>query len=253
MNAEEFIEYLQEQVKNGSIYVYGAQGQTAPTVCEKWIRKMEANTGGTLVKGRYTTYAEIAVAAWKKKVAEGYGDVLRAFDCSGLGVYFFLKHNLIAHDMTANGLMGLCQPVSEPERGFWVFRTQNGRAVHIGYLVSADELVEAKGRADGVVKREYKPSEWNAIGKPRIFEFAPEPQPDPPGPPAPTEKLIKVKGNVRVRTGNGTQYPKIGTAHDELLPYLGQAEDPPNWYQTVYDGQEGYITSNPRYTEVIEK
>ena len=73
------------------------------------------------------------------------------------------------------------------------------------------------------------------------------------GPPAPTEQLLKVKGNVRVRTGNGTQYPKIGTAHDELLPYLGQAEDPPNWYQTEYAGQEGYITSNPRYTEVIEK
>lgn len=253
MTAKEFIEYLQEQVQNGSIYVYGAQGQKTPTVCERWIRKMEANTGGTLVKGRYTSYADIAVTAWKKKVAKGYGDVLRAFDCSGLGVFFFLKHNLIAHDMTANGLMGLCEKVGEPQAGFWAFRTRNDRAVHIGYLVNDHELIEAKGRADGVVLREYKPNEWEVIGKPKIFEFQPEPQPDPPKPPEPTEKLIKVKGNVRVRTGNGMEYQKIGTAHDELLPYLGQAEDPPNWYKTVFNGKSGYITSNPRYTEVIGK
>ena len=249
MNTEEFIEYLHEQVKNGSIYVYGAQGQKAPVVNEKWIRKMERDTGGTVVSGHFTSYANIAVTAWEAKVKAGYGDVLRAFDCSGLSVYWLLENKLIRHDMTANGLMGLCETVSEPEAGYWVFRINNGRATHIGYLISADELIEARGRAYGVVKRVYKPNEWNRIGKPKIFDFTPEPEPEPP---EPGEKKIRVKGNVRVRTGNGPDYPKIGTAHDELLPYLGQAEDPPNWYKTVFDGKSGYITSNARYTEVVE-
>lgn len=243
-NLSEFIAYLQDQVDNGSIYVYGAQGQKAPVVNERWIRKMERDTGGTIVSGHYTSYANIAVTAWKMKVEAGYGDVLRAFDCSGLVVFWLLQKKLIDHDKTANGLMGLCETVSEPQAGFWVFRTSNGRATHIGYMVSDTELIEAKGRAYGVVKREYKPKEWNRIGKPKIFDFGPEPEPG--------EKKIRVKGNVRVRTGNGPDYPKIGTAHDELLPYLGQADEAPNWYRTVFDSQEGYITSNKRYTELVE-
>lgn len=249
MTADEFTEYLKEQVANGSIYVWGAQGQKAPTVCETWIRRMEKATGGTEINGHYETYAAIAVTAWTHKVREGYGEVLRAFDCSGLGVYFFLKHKLIRYDMNANALMRLCEAAEKAEKGFWVFRTDGrGRATHIGYMISDKELVEAKGRAYGVVKTKYKKSDWNFVGKPKIFEFGPEPQPEPP---APTEKQIKVKGNVNVRKGNGPAYPKIGTARNELLPYLGQAEEEPYWYKTEFEGTRGYITSNKRYTEVI--
>jgi hypothetical protein len=56
---------------------------------------------------------------------------------------------------------------------------------------------------------------------------------------------------VNVRKGNGPAYPKIGTARNELLPYLGQAEEEPYWYETMFEGSHGYITSNKRYTEVI--
>lgn len=241
-NLSDFIEYLQDQVDNGSIYVYGAQGQKAPVVNERWIRKMERDTGGTIVSGHYKSYANIAVTAWKKKVEAGYGDVLRAFDCSGLGTYFFLKHGLIDHDKTANGLMGLCKTASEPKAGFWVFRTSNGRATHIGYMVSDTELVEAKGRAYGAVKREYNPKEWNRIGKPKIFDFKPEPG----------EKKIRVKGSVRVREGNGVNTKKICTVKNCLLPYLGQAATDPFWYMTEVNGRQGYITSNKRYTELVE-
>jgi hypothetical protein len=245
MTADKFIEYLKEQVANGSIYVWGAQGQKAPTICEKWIRRMEKATGGTEINGHYETYAAIAVTAWAHKVEKGYGEVLRAFDCSGLGVYFFLKHKLIKYDMNANALMRLCEAAEKPEKGYWVFRTdQRGRATHIGYMISDKELVEAKGRAYGVVTTKYKKSDWNFVGKPKIFDFEPEP-------PAPTEKQIKVKGNVNVRKGNGPEYAKIGTARNELLPYLGQAEEEPYWYETKFEGSRGYITSNKRYTEVI--
>ena len=33
----EFIEYLEEQVRNHSIYVWGAQGQTGAQLSEAWI------------------------------------------------------------------------------------------------------------------------------------------------------------------------------------------------------------------------
>ena len=35
-----FIEWLNEQVKNHSIYVWGAQGEDSSIISEKWIRKM---------------------------------------------------------------------------------------------------------------------------------------------------------------------------------------------------------------------
>lgn len=260
----EFIAYLLEQVANHSIYVWGAQGQKAPTVCEAWIRRREQDTGGEKFNGRYMTYADIAVDYWKRQVAAGYGDVLRAFDCSGLVVFWLLDHKLIKHDMTANGLHSICDPATEPRAGYWVFKVSNGRATHIGVLVDGKTVVEARGRAYGVVRREYKPDQWQAIGKPRVFDFGPEPSPEPP---APTEKLVKViGGSVRVRDGNGAGNVQIGTAHNgkwykehginkqaDTFPLLRQCEEYPYWYAIEYKGQIGYITSLPRYTEVIEK
>ena len=70
---EEFIAHLEEEVKNGSIYVWGAQGQGADVISEAWITKKETSA----------TNAKRAIALWKKRVAEGYGDRLRAFDDNG--------------------------------------------------------------------------------------------------------------------------------------------------------------------------
>ena len=38
-----FLEYLEEQVKNGSIYVWGGQGQNHGVISESWIRSMETS------------------------------------------------------------------------------------------------------------------------------------------------------------------------------------------------------------------
>lgn len=266
MNVNEFIKYLNEQVDNGSIYVWGAQGQKAPTVNETWIRRMEKATGGTEINGHYETYAAIAVTAWRHKVQAGYGDMLRAFDCSGLGVYFFLKHKLIPYDMNANALMKLCDAAEKPGPGFWVFRIdKTGRATHIGYMISDKELVEAKGRAYGVVKTEFKEKDWMWIGKPKIFDFEPEPQPVPPAP-QPTEKAVKVVGgSVHVREGNGKGSKSLGTVHNakyyreheidkpgDVLPYRGQAATEPYWYEVEYEGQAAYISSKKQYTKIVE-
>ena len=144
MNASDFTTYLREQVRNHSIYVWGAQGQKKPTITETWIRKREKTRRN----------ADRAIAHWKKEVRDGYGDVLRAFDCSGLGTYFFLKNRLIDHDVNAEGLRALCVPISRSElrEGDMTFRMSGGRAVHVGYAIDHDRVIEAKGRDVGVVE-----------------------------------------------------------------------------------------------------
>lgn len=95
-------------------------------------------------------------------------------------------------------------------------------------------------------------------------EKDPEPTPEPPEPtpeppePTPGTQMILVKGSVRVRTGNGKDTPQIkptvskATNPSGLLPYKGQAEDPPYWYMTEWQGQPGYISSVSKYTELVE-
>ena len=251
-NVNDFILYLEEQVENHSMYVWGAQGQHGSQITEYWIRKMEQGTGGKKVNGKYCSYADLAVDFWKKQCDLGYGDVMAAYDCSGLLVWWLLANDCISTDRTANGLLRLCDVVSEPKRGYWVFRVNDdGRATHVGMLVSDSEVIHAKGRCEGVVREKYSSSYWHKIGKSTVLDYSEEPSPEP----QPTDKYVHPKGNVRVRKGNGTKYAQIkptATSKD-YLPYLGQAEDAPNWYKVLWQGQEGYISSNSRYTEVIEK
>jgi peptidoglycan hydrolase-like protein with peptidoglycan-binding domain len=164
----EFIDYLNEQVASHGIYVWGGQGQKAPTITKAWIRSMENSP----------TNANRAIAFWQKQVAAGYGGVLRAFDCSGLGIYWLCdKMKLLPYDLNADTLMtDRCSEISRSElcRGDWVFRVNSaGRAYHIGYVVDdALRVVEAKGRDDGVVKRALSASGsgyWNRYGRPAVF------------------------------------------------------------------------------------
>lgn len=158
-NLSDFILYLNEQASNHSIYVWGAQGQQGTDITEAWIRKRETNDKN----------AERAIAYWKKQCEAGYGDVLRAFDCSGLGVYFLLDRGLICSDMTAHGLMRNCLriPKRELRTGDFVFRVNLlGKASHIGYVVDrARTVIEAKGRDCGVVKGGFD-GRWNVYGRP---------------------------------------------------------------------------------------
>jgi len=158
-----FIEHLEEEVRNHSIYVWGAQGQGKDTISEEWIKGRETSAKN----------ANRAIAYWKKQVEAGFGDVLRAFDCSGLGMAFIQNEAGISKsDMNANSMMGKCEIITKAEvcRGCWVFKVSSGKASHIGYVVD-DELnvIEAKGRDDGVIKRPLSKGGWNAYGIPKYF------------------------------------------------------------------------------------
>ena len=167
----EFIEYLEEQAANHSIYVWGGQGQNHATVSEAWIRETETSTDN----------ANRVISFWKKQVKAGYGEKLRAFDCSGLATYYLYNmKKLIPSDTTANGLKGKCAALTRNElkKGDWVFRVyqtgrDKGRAYHVGYIVDESlNVIEARGRDDGVVKRSLNASGsgyWNAYGRPELF------------------------------------------------------------------------------------
>lgn len=172
----EFLEYLHTQVENGSIYVWGGQGQTGSQITEEWIHKRETSTKN----------AERAIALWKKRIAEGKGDVLRAFDCSGLVMYFLQNlKGAYSHDMASNTIKGECQTIARGDLGpgDFVFRvyasgSRKGSAYHLGIVVDEDlHVIEAKGRDDGVVERpiDAQAGYWNYFGRlPVLFEGEPD-------------------------------------------------------------------------------
>ena len=236
----DFIDYLEKQV--GQPYLWG--GQHTKLTPYTYIDIIER-------KETIAQNAEDAIAYCKTLFDNGAA-VLYAYDCSGLGMYYLQNvTKTYSHDMSANGMMGECEKADEPKKGYWVFRLNDGRATHIGYMVSDTEVIHAKGRKFGVVKEKYKKSYWHCVGIPKCIDFEPEPQPEPPEPPTPTIK-IKVKGSVRVRAGNGVLTKKIKTVKNCLLPYCGQAIESPYWYMTEVDGREGYISSKPKLTELVE-
>ena len=164
---QEFIDYLEEQVANHSIYIWGGQGQKYPTLTEAWIKSKES---GTHEKNALKTYQAAVAAGFKEKT--------RAFDCSGLGMFWLqnVKH-ISKTDLNSNGMKGKCTLIEQSQlrKGDWVFRTyktgsNKGRAYHIGYVVDDDlNVIEAQGRAYGVVKRPLSKGSWNTFGRPSYF------------------------------------------------------------------------------------
>ncbi len=235
----DFIAYLIGQV--GQPYLWGGQHtKLTPNNYVSVITRKESDE----------TNRRNAIEYCKRKFDEG-ATVLYGYDCSGLGMYWLenLKH-IYKSDMSADSMMGKCEIVqTEPKRGYWVFRIgSDGRATHIGYMVSDSEVIHAKGRAYGVVREKYRASYWHRIGKPSCFEFN-DPRTDPA-----EEQRVKVLGrSVYVRNGNGSVGHKvIGTAHrNDLLQYLGTDDKYPNWYKVVWRGSVGWITSKKKYTELV--
>lgn len=233
----EFNTYLNEQI--GQPYVWGAQH----------LKLTESDYISIITqKESDPTYRASAIAFCKDKFDSG-ATVLYAYDCSGLGMYYLQNvKKVYSHDMSANSMMELCEIVTEPKRGYWLFRVnEDGKATHIGYMVSDTDLIEARGRIYGVVRRRYVKRDWHRIGKASCMEWD-EPKPT-------THEYVKVRGgSVRVRSGNGTMFPSIGTAHrGDLLPCYGQADKDPYWYEVDFKGRRGYISCNKRYTEIVNR
>lgn len=245
-NLDYFIEYLKEQI--GEPYVWGGQHtRLTPNTYVSIIEKKEHDKGGY---AGGPSYAEAAIDFCKEKFEQG-ASVLYAYDCSGLGCYWLynLKH-LYRGDVNANTMMNRCDLKNDlPKKGWWVFRLNGKRASHIGYMIDDKYLIEAKGRKYGVVKTEFKTKDWHCWGVPNVFKDCIEDDAHD----HKYVKMIKVKGSVRVREGNGKGYKQIPpTAKNCLLPYVGQSNEDPYWYETVWQDQKGFISSVKKYTEIVE-
>ena len=180
---KEFIDYLTDQI--GQPYLWG--GQHTKLTPDNYVRVIEKKEAG---RGGYpdgTSYAQAVIDFCKKKFDAG-ASVLYAYDCSGLGVYWLLS---VAHlwkaDANANTMMHRCMDLDTagpPAKGWWVFRLDDSkkRAVHIGYMIDNEYLIEAAGRKYGVVKTKFRAHDWDAWGIPKVFEDEirhPDPKPEP--------------------------------------------------------------------------
>lgn len=145
-----FIDWLNEQV--GSIYVWGAQGETAT---ESLIRKMETNQ----------TNINRALTLYKKRVADGIAP--KMYDCSGLIVCYFLRKNLINSDTNASGLYSKCKAIkqSELKAGDLVFHHNGTKIHHVGVYIGDNMVIHAKGRDVGVIKEKFSTNDWNRFGR----------------------------------------------------------------------------------------
>lgn len=241
---DEFIQYLNGQIQEP--YLWGGQHtKLTPDNYKEVIAKRESLPEN---RARVESYCE-------KMFAKGY-DVLYGYDCSGLGMYWLQNvKGIYSKDMTADSMMHQCVDLDTPEppeKGWWVFRLNEDKtkAVHIGYMVDDEYLVEAKGRDYGVSKTKWREGAWACWGIPKCFEdeirrHGPEPEP-----PEPTRKVKVIGGSVRVRAGDNVLTKKLFTAHrGDTFPLIDIA--PSGWYQIEIDDGWGYITNKPRYTKLV--
>ena len=162
-----FLDFLEEQAANRSIYVYGASGEYGGQISEKWIRNKEAD---------YPEHVEQAVASYRERQSKG-GE-FRAFDCSGLGSCWLVENGYYDRRKNADMMMDDTERISRDQlqKGDWVFKVnESGRATHIGYVVDdALNVVESKGREYGVIKAPLEEGNWNAYGNPEaVFQGKP--------------------------------------------------------------------------------
>lgn len=240
---EDFLPPLELQVANHSIYVWGGRGQFCKDITEAWIRKQES-------KNENGKHADEAVAAWKAVMDSPYRDVARCFDCSGYISWCLLQIGAIDKRRDCDGIYEQCYPVDEVTDGTLLFRVNSKNPndeTHVGAYFNGKQY-HSKGRKYGVVEEPFDKGYWYKYGFMKTLKKEnPEPMP--------THEYVLVKGgSVRVRSGNGSSTPQIGTAHKgDMLPCYGQDDHDPYWYIVDWKDQRGYITCNSRYTDLIHK
>lgn len=244
--------FLDAQVENHSIYVWGARGQDADTITESWIRAKEASC-------QCGKYADAAVSSWRAAVVAGYGDVLKAYDCSGLASAAMMHAGVADKRRDCDGIWSRCERIAAVEDGALLFRVNDENAedeTHVGFYFGGYQY-HAAGRADGVVRERYNPSYWHKIGwyktMPRgaavVTEAdAPAGEADDFAPPYVV--ITFKKGRVRVR-----DFPQTGktiyiASEGERLPY-GEVDADTGWYCVETPKGCGFITPKERYVKLV--
>ena len=195
----QFIEAIRSQVNKG-IYVWGGNGEdlTAMNDPIAWIERREEDPENE----------KRDIALFEKRKKDGVNPI-QAFDCSGLVYWALHTLGLQKTDLSSRGFYSLCRHIEEKDLrvGDLVFHHDGKQIVHVGVCVG-EEQIECKGRDVGVVKNKRKAGYWNRFGRLPYFESEPTPVPTPEQVPEPGY-VIKVRGSVRVRNGNGILHKTI--------------------------------------------
>lgn len=147
-----------EQVKNGSLFVWASSGELGTKVSEATIRKREARSNGG-------AHADRAVEMWEKRLSQG-NTVFRIFDCSGFVSWILSQAKVFSGRRDCDGLWSLCARLDKPTNGALLFRVNSDNSedeTHVGLYFNGYQY-HAKGRDYGVVKEKYKASSWQKIG-----------------------------------------------------------------------------------------
>lgn len=187
--------------------------------------------------------------------AQMYGDKWighMVTDCSGVMVYIWKKFGLdILHgsnSIAKRGYIGKLQRTPEPGFAAFKYRPGDDDYYHIG-IVGADgaTVYEAKGTIEGFTTS--KSSAWDYFAPFKDVDYTVESEVIPVDP-----YYAKITGdNVRIRSGPGTTYKKIGDNlfKGDIVKVV--AEPTENWVFAQVEGQkiQGYIFS--KYVEKIDE
>lgn len=147
----------QEQVDNGSIYVWASGGELGTSVNEDWIRTKENRCSGGANFGR-------AFRMWSKRIEQG-NTVFRCFDCSGFVSWILRKLGVFNGRRDCDGLYSLSTPLDSPVDGCLLFRRSKSNVndeTHVGIYISGYQF-HAAGRDVGVIRERYDAGDWHKI------------------------------------------------------------------------------------------
>ena len=209
-----FIKYLRAQL--GMPYVWGGQGDllTGLHDPEKWIKSQESNADNR----------KRAIDFFRKCKEAGM-DPIRAFDCSGLIMYFLQDLHGVMGDRSAQMLYNQSAKISREElqEGDLVFKGSAPDSItHVGVYVGGGRVIESKGRDDGVCETELASRPFKYFG--RLAALAPflVDEPDEPDEPyvfkltSPRQKGEAVKelqrflNFIHIRDANGEKLVEDG-------------------------------------------
>lgn len=162
----EWLSYLKEMLDCGSIYVRGAQGQFGDQITDKWIAQREYNDA---------TQIKRVKATLQKRIDAGYDrSKIRAFDCSGLGMYFIQNIKKISSgDLPSYGMVNLCDKITREQvtAGDFLFKTDDkGKINHVAYAIDKNNCVEARGRDYGVCLSVIDDRGFTIFGRPSFLK-----------------------------------------------------------------------------------
>lgn len=152
--------YANQQTLNGSIYVWGGQGEKVKSLTVKQLARMENSPANA---GR--------VEAHIKSTLDKIQSKAKCFDCSGLVICALIYGGVLpaGYDNTAAGLYKEFEKskLSDLQAGDLVYReNETGSITHVGIALDPETIIEARGRDYGVVKTKFNET-WDRANRPK--------------------------------------------------------------------------------------